>query len=185
MNATLAAGLFPSVRANWLLQLVLAVAGSALLALSAKLQVPFWPVPMTMQPLAVLLIGIGFGPELGAATVLLYLAEGASGLPVFAKGGGVAYLAGPTAGYLLSYPPAAALVGFLTQGGRGRSLGWALLACTLAVALMYACGAGWLATFVGPQKALMAGVVPFVVGDAVKIVIAALVAQTAWRQVIR
>ena len=84
MNATLAAGLWPSVRANWQLQVVLAVAGSALLAVSAKLQVPFWPVPMTMQPLAVMLIGIGFGPALGAATALLYLAEGAAGLPIFA-----------------------------------------------------------------------------------------------------
>jgi len=185
MNATLAAGLWPSVRANWLLQLMLAIGGSALLAISAKMQVPFWLVPMTMQPLAVLLIGIGFGPELGAATVLLYLAEGASGLPVFAKGGGAAYLAGPTAGYLMSYPFAAALVGWMTQAGRGRSFGLALLGCALSVAVMYACGAGWLASFIGVQKAWIGGVQPFLIGDAVKIVIAALIAQTAWRQVIR
>jgi len=185
MNATLAANLFPAVRANWLYQLMLAIGGSVLLAISAKLQVPFWPVPMTMQPLAVLLIGIGLGPELGAATVLLYLAEGASGLPVFAKGGGAAYLAGPTAGYLMSYPFAAALVGWLTQAGRARSFTLALLGCALSVAVMYACGAGWLATFIGVEKAWFAGVQPFLIGDAVKVVIAALLAQTAWRQAMR
>jgi biotin transport system substrate-specific component len=185
MNATLAAGLWPSVRANWLYQLMLAIGGSVLLAISAKMQVPFWPVPMTMQPLAVLLIGVGFGPELGAATALLYLAEGASGLPVFAKGGGAAYLAGPTAGYLVSYPFAAAIAGWMTQAARGRSLPLALLGCALAMAVIYAFGFSWLSTFIGAQKAWFGGVQPFLIGDAVKVVIAALLAQTAWRQVIR
>jgi len=185
MNASLAAGLWPSVRANWLYQLLLAVGGSVLLAISAKIQVPFWPVPMTMQPLAVMLIGIGFGPQLGAATALLYLAEGASGLPVFAKGGGAAYLAGPTAGYLASYPFAAAIAGWMTQDGRGRSFVQALLGCLLAMAAIYALGAGWLATFIGAQKAWLGGVQPFLIGDGVKVLIAALMAQTAWRQVSR
>ena len=183
MNTTLAAGLWPSVRANWLYQLLLAVGGSILLAISAHIQIPFWPVPMTMQVLAVLLIGIGFGWELGAATVLLYLAEGAAGLPVFAKGGGIAYFAGPTTGYLMSYPIAAALVGWLTQGGRGRSFVMALIASVLAVAIIYTLGFAWLSTFIGTQKAWFGGVQPFLIGDGVKILIAALISQTAWRQV--
>jgi len=183
MNATLAAGLWPSVRANWLYQLLLAVGGSLLLALSAHIQIPFWPVPMTMQVLAVLLIGIGFGWELGAATVLLYLAEGAAGLPVFAKGGGIAYFAGPTTGYLISYPIAAAVAGWMTQGGRGRSFVAALTGSVLAVVIIYALGFAWLSTFIGAQKAWLGGVQPFVIGDSVKVLIAALLSQTAWRQV--
>jgi len=183
MNATLAAGLWPSVRANWLYQLLLAIGGSALLAIAAHVQVPFWPVPMTMQVLAVLLIGIGFGWELGAATVLLYLAEGAAGLPVFAKGGGIAYFAGPTTGYLLSYPIAAAVAGWATQGGRGRSFVAALVGCAVALVIIYALGFAWLSAFIGTQKAWLGGVAPFVAGDAVKVLIAALVSQTAWRQV--
>ena len=183
MNATLAAGLWPSVRANWQLQVVLAVAGSALLAVSAKLQVPFWPVPMTMQPLAVMLIGIGFGPALGAATALLYLAEGAAGLPIFAAGGGLAYFLRPSAGYLLSYPIAAAVVGWMTLGDRGRSWMMTLAGCVLALAVIYACGYGWLAALFGTQTAWYAGILPFLVGDSVKVLIATLIGQTAWRQV--
>jgi biotin transport system substrate-specific component len=185
MTASLAANLWPAARSNILTQLALAVGGSLLLAASAHVQVPFWPVPLTMQTLAVLLIGIVYGPELGAATVLLYLAEGASGLPMFAKGGGIAYLTGPTSGYLVSYPIAAAIVGWMTSGGRGRSFVYALLGCLAAEVVIFALGFGWLATFIGASKAWLAGVQPFLLGDAVKLAIAALISQTAWRQVVR
>ena len=183
MNATLAANLWPAIRANWLHQLLLAVAGSLLLAVSAHIQVPFWPVPLTMQTLAVLLIGIAFGPELGAATVLLYLAEGAAGLPVFARGGGIAYFAGPTTGYLISYPIAAAVVGWMTSARRGRSFGFALVGCIAAELIIMLLGFGWLSAFIGASKAWFGGVQPFLVGDGVKLLVAALISQTAWRQV--
>ena len=186
MTNSLADNLWPAARANWLYQLALAVAGSLLLAASAKLQVPFWPVPMTMQVLAVMLIGIGLGPELGAATVLLYLAEGASGLPVFATGGGAAYLMGPTAGYLAAYPFAAAIVGWTTSGGHGRSFVMTLLGCVLALAVIYGMGFAWLTVFFGRQfNAWLVGVEPFLLVDAVKVLIAALISQTAWRQFAR
>ena len=102
--------------------LLLALLGSALLTISAKIEVPFYPVPMTMQTLVVLLLGMAFGARLGAATVLLYLAEGAVGLPVFAgtpeRGIGIAYMLGPTGGYLVGFVLSAAITGWLTERRR-------------------------------------------------------------------
>ena len=157
---------------------VLALIGSLLLWTSAKVQVPFYPVPMTMQTAVVFLIGIAYGPRLGAATVLLYLAEGAMGMPVFAgtpeRGIGLPYMMGPTGGYLASYPLVAALVGYAAQRSRGLlPLGLALLAGT---GLIYLLGAGWLAGFVGLEKAVAVGVVPFLLGDAVKLALVATLA---------
>ncbi len=106
MTGTLAARLWPVEAGNATTRaIVLIVAGSLLLTLSAKVQVPFWPVPMTMQTFVVLMIGATYGSTLGAATVLVYLVQGALGLPVFAKGGGLAYMTGPTGGYLLGWRP--------------------------------------------------------------------------------
>jgi biotin transport system substrate-specific component len=94
------------------------IAGSLVLALSAKAQVPFWPVPMTLQSLAIMMIGMAYGSRLAAATVLLYLAEGLAGLPVFAgAGAGFAYMTGPTAGYLVGFVMAAGLIGWLNAAG--------------------------------------------------------------------
>ena len=101
-------------------QVLLVVAGSLLMAFSSKISVPFWPVPMTMQTLAVFVISAAYGRNLAVATMLLYLAEGAVGFPVFSKGGGLAYLAGPTAGYLIAYPFAAAIVGWAADRGLDR-----------------------------------------------------------------
>jgi biotin transport system substrate-specific component len=96
---------------------VLAVIGSILLTISAKIQVPFWPVPMTMQTLVVLVLGVAYGWRLAGATVLLYLAQGALSLPVFAGGGGLAYMSGPTGGYLVGFLLAAVAVGWLAERG--------------------------------------------------------------------
>ncbi|WP_040485336.1 biotin transporter BioY [Lutibaculum baratangense] len=159
----------------------LAVAGSLLIALCAKIQVPMWPVPVTMQTFAVLLIGLAYGSRLGTATVALYLAQGAVGLPVFAAGGGIAYLAGPTAGYLLGYLPAVALVGWLAERGWSRPAGTVFLAMLLGSAVIYLCGAGWLSVLVGPEKAVTLGVVPFLLGDVVKAALAAALLPVAWR----
>jgi biotin transport system substrate-specific component len=153
---------------------LLAVLGSALLTLSAKVQVPFYPVPMTMQTLVVLLIGIAFGFRLGVATVLLYLAEGAVGLPVFAgtpeKGVGLAYMLGPTGGYLAGFVLAAAIAGWIAERKRDPgSLALAVIAGSLAV---YVPGVLWLATFVGFGKAFELGLVPFLWGDLVKAALA-------------
>jgi biotin transport system substrate-specific component len=146
------------------------------LALSARIQVPFWPVPMTMQTLAVLAIAGLAGPQLGGAAMLGYLAEGAAGLPVFAgtpvHGVGLAYLAGPTGGYLAGMLLAVVVVGALVRraGGHPLRIGAAM---ALGIVIVYAAGAAWLARFVGIDGALDAGVLPFLVGDAVKATLAA------------
>jgi len=153
---TLSATLWPAEGAQRALRYaVLAIAGTILLTVSAKVQVPFWPVPMTMQPFAVLVIAMAYGSRLGAATVLLYLAEGAAGLPVFAgtpeKGIGLAYLVGPTAG----------------------------------IAVIYLFGVAWLATLIGFEAAVANGLVPFLLGDALKIALAAGLMPALWRIVRR
>jgi biotin transport system substrate-specific component len=163
--------LWPVRGASRILRAVLlAVLGSAFLTLSAKLQVPFYPVPMTMQTLVVLLIGLAFGAGLGAATVLLYLAEGALGLPVFAgtpeKGIGLAYMLGPTGGYLVGFVLAAAITGWIAERRRDATgLAAAVVAGTIAI---YAPGVLWLAHIVGFERALELGLVPFVWGDLLK-----------------
>jgi biotin transport system substrate-specific component len=149
---------------------ILAFLGSALLTLSAKVQVPFYPVPMTMQTLVVLLVGMAFGARLGVATVALYLAEGAAGLPVFAgtpeKGIGLAYMMGPTGGYLLGFVLAAAIAGWMVERRRDAAgLALAVVAGSIAI---YGPGVLWLARFVGAGSALELGVVPFLGGDLLK-----------------
>lgn len=162
----------------------LVLALTLVLALSARIQVPFWPVPMTLQTLAVLTIAGLFGARLAGAAMLAYLGEGALGLPVFAgtpaHGLGLAYLAGPTGGYLAGMLVAAVLVGELVRrsGGRVVPVGAAMLLGTLVV---YALGAAWLATFLGPAKALTLGVLPFLFGDAVKAALAATVVLASGR----
>ncbi len=148
---------------------------SLLLAVSAKAQVPFWPVPMTLQTLAVLTIGGLLGVRLGLAAMAAYLLEGAAGLPVFAgtpaHGIGLAYMAGPTGGYLLGLVLAMAWAGWVGHrlAHRPVALGLAML---VAVALNYLPGIAWLSTFVGWQRAWLAGAAPFLLADAVKAALA-------------
>ena len=135
---------------------------------------------MTMQPFAVMLLAVVGGRSLGAATMAAYLLEGALGFPVFAPGGapGMAHLYGPTAGYLLSYPAAAIVAGGLFENSRVRSFGRALLGAAAADLLILTCGAGWLLTetHAHPSAVLHSAVLPFLPGDALKVVLAALLA---------
>lgn len=135
---------------------------SVLIAASAHVSVPFWPVPMTLQTLAVMTIAGLFGARLGVAAMLAVLAEGALGLPVFAGGTGIAVLAGPTAGYLAGMVAAAAIVG--AARGPWQRAG----AIVVATAVIYGTGVAWLSGFVGLDRAIAAGVVPFLAGDAAK-----------------
>lgn len=164
---------------------VVALVGTALLTLSAKIQVPFWPVPMTMQTYAVLVLGMALGPRLGAATVALYLLEGAVGLPVFAgtpeKGIGLAYMAGPTGGYLLGFMVAAWIVGTLGRAGWDRSLARAALGMTVGTAVILALGVAWLSVLIGVDKAITFGLVPFLTGSVLKIALGAATLPLAWR----
>ncbi|MFL5332166.1 MAG: biotin transporter BioY [Geminicoccaceae bacterium] len=168
---------WPTARGSLPRSVLLALLGTLLLWVSAKVQVPFWPVPMTMQTAVVLLIGAVYGPSLGAATVGVYLLEGALGLPVLAgtpeRGSGLPYMLGPTGGYLAGFVLAAAVAGW-TVGRTRRPL--AVLA-GMAAGLIAANGLGfaWLATLIGAAKAFNAGVLPFLLGESVK---AALVTGT-------
>lgn len=150
----------------------LVLAGSWLLALSARASVPMVPVPMTLQTLALLVLAGSLGLRLGTATVLAYLAQGALGLPVFAGGGGLAYMAGPTGGFLLGFLLAAALIGWAGDRGAGRH--WALMLAALAAGhvLVFVPGVLWLATFTGLAEAWAGGAAPFILGTAVKTAIA-------------
>ena len=155
-----------------LVNVAIMLALSIVLAVSARVQVPFWPVPMTLQTLAVLTIAGIAGPGIAAGAMLVYLAEGAAGLPVFASGAGLAYLAGPTAGYLAGMLAASVVVGVLVRRAGGNAVG-TVAAMLVGIALIYAAGAAWLVQFVGPSKVLALGVLPFLLGDAVKAGLAA------------
>ncbi len=182
---TLAATLWPQQTASRAARIAaLALGGALALAISAKVQVPFYPVPMTLQTLVVLVIGAAFGARLAAATVLLYLAEGLAGLQVFAGlAAGPGYVAGPTGGYLVGFLFAAALVGWLAERGWDRSLGLLLAAMTLGHIVIFAFGFGWLAALFGPEKAWIGGVEPFFAATLVKTLLAWALVSAAWRGV--
>ncbi len=166
--------------------IALIIAGSLLLTLSAKIKVPFYPVPMTMQTLAVMLIGFTFGWRMAGATVLFYLAQGAFGLPVFAgtpeKGIGLAYMMGPTGGYLLGFVLAAVLCGWLAERGWDRSPLRLVAAMILANGVIYLLGVAWLGSVVGWDKPVLAwGMIPFLYGDLLKIVLGAGLLTAGWK----
>ena len=168
------------------MDVVAVVAGSLLLTVSAKIQVPFYPVPMTMQTLVVIGLGLALGPVRGAAAAALYLTQGALGLPVFAgtpeKGIGLAYMMGPTGGYLAGYLPAAALAGWLAERGWDHNAFAAMLAALLAGAAIYVPGLLWLGSVVGWDKPVLAfGLYPFIPGDVMKAVLAAIAFPAAWK----
>jgi len=165
---------------------LLALLGTALLTISAKIEVPFYPVPMTLQTLAVVLLGMAFGARLAAATVLLYLAEGAVGLPVFAgtpeRGIGLAYMVGPTGGYLVGFVLAAAVCGWITE--RRRDLIGLVLATIAGTVVIFVPGVLWLAQLIGFEQSLVHGLTPFLWGALVKggIAVALGVAGASWIQ---
>jgi biotin transport system substrate-specific component len=150
-----------------------ALGGSLLLAVSAKVQVPFYPVPMTLQTLVVLLLGAALGARLAAASVALYLVEGLAGLPVFAGAvAGPQYMAGPTGGFLMGFLVAAALIGFAADRRWDRSWIRLLASLSLGHAIVFAFGFLWLAQLIGAQKAFAAGIAPFALATVVKTLLA-------------
>lgn len=164
------------VRGRVAADFLLVIGASLLIAVAAQIAIPlpFTPVPLTLQPLAVILIGAVLGSTRGAAAAALYLLEGIGGLPVFAQGhGGAIWLVGPTAGYLLSYPFAAWLAGFVSERGWGGTISRAVSGMLLALGVIYLGGWGWLAALVGPANAFAAGVAPFVFADVVKVALGA------------
>ena len=177
---TLTHALLPSI--SRLQQVMLVVAGSAFIALAA--QVSFgWPVPMSLQTLAILIVGFSFGAKLGGATLLAYLAQGAAGLPVFANGGaGVAYMMGPTGGFLLGFVVMAWLAGLAADRGVTKRFVPSALVALFASAVIYIPGLIWPAAMLGKTWDVLwlHWMSPFLMGDAVKAVIAALVVTGVW-----
>ncbi len=169
---------------------VLVIAGTALLTLSAKVNVPLPYVPMTMQTLVVLMIGAGYGSRLGFVTLLAYLAEGAMGLPVFASPvGGVAILTGPTGGYLAGFAVAAFVTGWMCENGFGQSALRVFAAMAVGHIIIFVFGFAWLAfgMKLGMERAWLVGVVPFIAGSVVKNALATVLmaALSRWAQHIR
>jgi biotin transport system substrate-specific component len=159
---------------------------AALMAAGAYLAVPIGPVPIVMQNMFVFLAGLLLGGRWGLASVAVYLLAGACGLPVFAGGlGGIGRIIGPTGGYLIGYLPAVFIIGYLS-GKRNVRIGLDILAMICGTAIVYACGVSWLKILTGMtwSKTLAVGMYPFLIGDALKIAAAALIAK-AIRPVIR
>lgn len=161
---------------------LLVMGGSLALAVSAKVQVPFWPVPITMQSMVVLLIGIAFGARMGALTILAYLAEGLAGLPVFASmAAGPAYLAGPTGGYLLGFLLSAVFSGWAAERGWARDLPRTLLVMLLGHVLIFAPGLLWLTILLGWSKAVAFGIAPFLLVTLLKSSLGAASVSALWK----
>jgi biotin transport system substrate-specific component len=173
--------------AGWLRDVTLIVLGTLFVAVLAQIRIPlpFTPVPLTGQTFAVLLVGAALGSKRGPVSMVLYIALGALGLPVFAGGAsGIAYLSGATLGYLVGFVAAAAIVGLLAERGLERSVRTSLLPFLLGTIIIYALGVAWLSLVLGSlSQAVAAGVVPFLVGDALKLVAAALILPAAWKLV--
>ncbi len=158
------------------------ICASLVVGLSAQLKVylPFSPVPITGQTFAVLMLGALLGSRRGALAMLLYLIEGAIGLPVFAGGAGAAVLLGPTGGYLVGFVPAAYLVGGLAERGWDRRITTTIAAMVLGNIVLHSFGFVWLAELIGIKPAFFAGVCPFVVGDILKVILAAVLLPAGW-----
>lgn len=166
-----------------LINTMLVLVGSALLGISAQVSVPMFPVPMTLQTLVVSMIGLAYGSRLGAVTVLAYLAEGAMGLPVFANfSAGIAPLMGPTAGFLWGFVGMAWLTGLLVERGLDRGFAKLFVAAFIPALLLFVPGVLVLklVTGMGWQAALMAGMVPFLLGALVKAIVAAMAIKGGW-----
>lgn len=186
MHTTLAAALWTQTATSRLHQAALVLLGTVLLAISAQVQVPFIPVPMTMQTFVVLMIGATYGWRLGGATVVAYLLEGAAGLPVFAQfSGGAHVLVGPTAGYLAGFVMAALLTGYLAERGFGRNLATAAISFALGTIVIFACGLAYLASLIGVDKAIEFGLLPFVYSEPTKVALATLLLPGCWKLVRR
>lgn len=181
---TLSTRYFPRA-ADWLRNLGLIVAGSLLMAALAQVSIPlpFTPVPITGQTFGVLLTGAAFGSKRGAASMILYLLEGALGLPFFAGGAsGWHVIVGATAGYLIGFIVAAYVIGVLAERGLERSVRTSFVPFFVGTLIIYLFGVTWLAIVLGSlSKAVAAGLLPFLIGDFIKLILAAAVLPATWK----
>jgi len=174
--------LWPTGHKTTFRNVVLVLLGAVLLTLSAKIQVPSYAIPMTMQSFVVVVLGAAYGWRLVAVTVSTYLLLGAIGLPVFASGAGLAYMAGPTGGYLAGFLLGAMAVGALAERGFDRQFSSALTMFLIGELVIFGGGLIYLATLVGLPKAIMAGLYPFIPGEALKVGLAVALLPLIWRR---
>ena len=193
-NLTLAGHLWPASTMNWTRTILLAILGSAIVAIAAQVSVPMLPVPMTLQTLAVLAVGAAYGARLGAITLALYALEGAVGLPVFANFQAGLFLPTgeiiATGGYIIGFILAAGLVGYLVEKGWGANILKLCAAMLIGAAVVYVPGLIWLVGWLGVMKgmdimsasavAFTSGMLPFILGDIIKAVLAALAFPAAF-----
>jgi biotin transport system substrate-specific component len=190
-SATLVATLWPASPSrrrsarrpavDWTRGVLLVVLGSFLLTVASKVQVPLYPVPMTLQTLAVLVIGAAYGWRLAGATLLAYVAQGAAGLPVFAGPvAGPAVLMGPTGGFILGFVAAAVFVGWFAERGWDRPLLRLAVLMTVGHLIVFAAGLAWLAHAVGPARAWTLGAEPFLLATLLKTGLAVAAMQAGW-----
>lgn len=167
-------------------QIAMVVLGIAALAILAKIKVPMWPVPITMGTFAVLTIGAAYGPRLGLVTIMGYMIIGALGFDVFAgssaEAAGLTYMMGSTGGYLVGYVLATLALGFAARAGWDRSVVMMALAMLIGNALIYLPGLAWLGVLYGWNEPILAwGLTPFLIGDALKLGLAALLLPALWK----
>ena len=156
---------------------------SFILILSAKIKIDLYPVPMTLQPLAVLMIAMLCGRFIAVSAVSLYLLQGMVGIPVFAYGGGLPYLLGPTGGFLFGFLFASILIGELADRGWGKSLFKSVFSMLIGLLIIYICGVFQLSVLKGFDFAIINGLKPFIVGDLYKLILAALLLPQIWKLV--
>ena len=155
--------------------------GSLLLIASAKIKVPLYPVPMTLQPMAVLIIAMLFGRNLATLTVGLYIFKGIIGLPVFAYGGGLMYLMGPTGGFILGFFVSAIIIGYLADRGWGKKFSLSIVSMLIGMVIIYTLGIFQLAFLNGFNYALLKGFYPFLLGDFYKLLLAGIFIPYFWK----
>lgn len=192
-GSTLAAALWPDRQETRLLRgAVLVLFGTLLLAVSAKVQIPMYPVPMTMQTFVVLLIGAAYGWRLGGLTLLAYLAEGFAMLPVFSgpvAGPGYFVPPSPTMGFIYGFVLAAVATGWMVEHGWGRPLWRLVVALAVGSVIPFVTGVAWLAALIGQdgpmglERAVAVGLTPFILGAVVKLALAAAVITAGWQGV--
>ncbi len=173
--------------AGWLRDVTLIVLGALFVAALAQVEIPlpFTPVPITGQTFGVLLVGAALGSKRGAASLGTYLVMGLVGLPFFAGGAhGWTIVTGATGGYLIGFMIAAYVVGLLAERGLERSVRTSILPFLVGTVIIYVCGVAWLAVLLGSLgQAITAGLLPFLIGDAIKLIAASLALPMAWRVV--
>lgn len=173
--------------AGWLRDVILILLGALFVAALAQIEIPlpFTPVPITGQTFGVLLVGAALGSKRGAASLISYLALGTIGLPFFAGGAhGLNILIGATGGYLIGFVVATYVIGLLAERGLERNVRTSLLPFLIGTVLIYVCGVAWLAIVLGSfSKAIAAGLLPFLIGDSIKLIAASLALPAAWKLV--